>query len=199
MASKRPPEYIITDNPHGIMFFGPGGPQEADDGTQFRLAVASNSTCKYLQDGAKVEHIQGRYHITCGNNLQQNRDKAPKEQVAFSVNAKTGDLVFSSPSGNIKFLCKNMYIETRGDKKTNGCFMVTSNGAVVVHSGEQLTLTGTKVCLKGSAEVNIVTDHFINFVGDVQKGGSPLSSILQSVGVPSIFADLVTGVTESCR
>jgi len=197
MASNRPPEYIVTDNPHGIMFFGPGGPKEADDGTQFRLAVASNSTFKYKTDGSKMEHVQGPYHITCGHNLQKNRDKPSKEDIAFSLNAKTGDLVFNAQGGNIKFLCKNMYIETQGEKKTNGCFMLSSNGAVVVHSGEQLTLTGTKVCIKGTAEVNIVTDHFINIVGEVQKGGSPLSTLLKSLGIP--FADVIAGVTESCK
>jgi len=197
MAKQRPPEYIVTDNPHGVMYFGPGGPKIVDDGTEFRLAVASNSTCKYTNNGAKVEHIQGPYYITCAHNLQKDRDKPSKEDIAYCIDAATGDLIFKSQSGNIKFLCKNMYIETRGSGTKDGSFMVKSNGAIIIDSGEQLTLSGTKICLKGTAEVNIVTDHFINIVGEVQKGGSPLSSLLKGLGIP--FADVIAGVTESCK
>jgi len=199
MAKQRSPEYIVTDNPHGIMFFGPGGPKIADDGTEFRLAVASNSTCKYTSNGAKVEHIQGPYFVTCGHNLEKGRDKPSKEDIAYCIDAENGDLIFKAQSGNIKFLAKNIYIETRGSKSKDGVFLLKSNGAIVIDSGEQLTLSGTKVCVKGAAEVNIVTDHFINFVGDIQKGGSPLSSILKSIGIPSIFADVISGVTETCK
>lgn len=197
MAKQRPPEYIVTDNYYGTIFFGPGGPKDADDQTEFRLAVASKSTFKYTSNGAKVEHIQGPYYITCGHNLQKDRKQASSEDIAYAIDAESGDLVFKAQSGNIKFLCKNMYIETRGDKKTNGAFMLSANGGVVINSGEQLTLTGTKVCLRGEAEVNIVTSHFINFVGEVQKGGSPVSSLLKSLGIP--FADLVVGIEQGCR
>jgi len=199
MAKQRPPEYIVADNPHGTMFFGPGGPKTADDGTEFRIAVASNSTCKYTNNGAKVEHIQGPYYITCGHNIKKERTIGPSEEIAYCVDAETGDLVFKAQSGNIKFLAKNIYIETRGSSTNDGAFLLKSNGGVVIDSGDQLTLSGTKVCVRGSAEVNLVTDHFINIVGDVQKGGSPLSSILKSAGIPSIFADLITGVTETCK
>lgn len=200
MAKQRPPEYIISDNPHGVMFFGPGGPKKADDGTEFRLAVASNSTCKYTSTGAKVEHIQGPYNITCGHNLKkEGQVVASKEAIAYSIVAENGDLIFTAPSGNIKFLAKNIFIETRGHNSKDGAFLLKSNGGIVIDSGEQLTLTGTKVCIKGAGEINLVTDHFINIVGDIQKGGSPLSSILKSAGIPSIFADLITGVTETCK
>lgn len=200
MGKQRPPEYIVADNPHGVCFFGPGGPKDADDGTEFRLAVASNSTCKYTSNGAKVEHIQGPYYITCGKNLKKNDQViGPKEAIAYAIVAENGDLVFSAPSGNIKFLAQNIFVETRGHKSTDGAFLLKANGGVVIDSGEQLTLTGTKVCIKGAGEVNLVTDHFINIVGDVQKGGSPLSSILKSAGIPSIFADVISGVTETCK
>jgi len=198
MTQKRPPEYIVTDNAHGTMFFGPGGPKEADDGTEYRFSVKSNSTLKYTSDGGKTEHIQGKNIITCGHNLGQGRDKSEEEDIGYGVYCENGDIVFSAPSGNVKILAKNIYIESRGPDTDNGAFLLKANGGVTIDSGEQLTLSGTKVCVRGEAEVNIVTDHFINMVGEIIQGGSPFSSLLNSI-LPSVITDLLTGVSASCK
>jgi hypothetical protein len=198
MAKKRSPEYIVTDNAYGTMFFGPGGPKEADDGTEFRFSVASNSTLKYTNDGGKTEHVQGRNVITCGHNLAQGRDKAEEEDIAYGVYCENGDIVFSAPSGNVKILAKNIYLESRGPDTDNGAFLLKANGGITIDSGEQLTLSGTKVCVRGEAEVNIVTDHFINMVGEIIQGGSPFSPLLNSI-LPSVITDLLNGVSASCK
>jgi hypothetical protein len=198
MTQKRPPEYIVTDNAHGTMFFGPGGPKEADDGTEYRFSVKSNSTLKYTSDGGKTEHIQGKNIITCGHNLSQGRDKSEEEDIGYGVYCENGDIVFSAPSGNVKIIAKNIYIESRGPDTDNGAFLLKANGGVTIDSGEQLTLSGTKVCVRGEAEVNIVTDHFINMVGEIIQGGSPFSPLLNSI-LPSVITDLLTGVSASCK
>lgn len=198
MAKKRPPEYIVTDNAHGTMFFGPGGPPSTDDGTEFRLAVKSNSTLKYTNDGGKTEHIQGKNIVTCGHNLGKGRNKSEDEDIGYGVYCENGDIVFSAPTGNVKILAKNIYIETRGADTENGAFLLKSNGGVTIDSGEQLTLSGTKVCVRGEAEVNIVTDHFINMVGEIVQGGSPFSPLLNSI-LPSVITDVLKGVSASCK
>lgn len=198
MAKKRPPEYIVTDNAHGTMFFGPGGPPSTDDGAEFRLAVKSNSTLKYTNDGGKTEHIQGKNIVTCGHNLGKGRNKSEDEDIGYGVYCENGDIVFSAPTGNVKILAKNIYIETRGADTENGAFLLKSNGGVTIDSGEQLTLSGTKVCVRGEAEVNIVTDHFINMVGEIVQGGSPFSPLLNSI-LPSVITDVLKGVSASCK
>ena len=198
MAKKRPPEYIVYDGAHGSMFFGPGGPKEVDDGTEFRIAVPSNSTCKYTDDGGKTEHIQGSNIITCGHNALKGRDKTEEEAVGYGVYCENGDLVLCAPSGNVKILARNIYIESRGFDTDDGAFLLKANGGITIDSGEQLTLSGTKVCVRGQAEINLVTDHFINVVGEIQQGGSPLSDLL-SAFIPSVFADLLKGVGQSCK
>ena len=145
MTKKRPPEYILYDGAHGSAFFGPGGPKEVDDGTEFRLAVPSNSTCKYTSDGGKTEHIQGSSIVTCGHNALKGRDKAEEEAVGYGVYCENGDLVLCAPSGNLKILAKNIFIESRGFDTDDGSFLLKANGGITIDSGEQLTLSGTKV------------------------------------------------------
>jgi hypothetical protein len=198
MTKKRPPEYILYDGAHGSAFFGPGGPKEVDDGTEFRLAVPSNSTCKYTSDGGKTEHIQGSNIVTCGHNALKGRDKTEEEAVGYGVYCENGDLVLCAPSGNVKILARNIYIESRGFDTDDGAFLLKANGGITIDSGEQLTLSGTKVCVRGQAEINLVTDHFINIVGEIQQGGSPLSELLGAF-IPSVFANLLKGVGQSCK
>jgi hypothetical protein len=198
MAKQRPPEYIVSDNAHGTAFFGPGGPKEADDGKEFTLSVASKSSMCYTNNGGKEEHIQGSNIMTCGHNLAQGRDKPEEEAIGYGVYCENGDLVLCAPSGNVKILAQNIYIESRGFDVDDGVFLLKANGGVTIDSGEQLTLSGTKVCVRGQSEINLVTDHFINIVGEIQEGGSPISELLKQF-VPAIFADLLKGVGESCK
>lgn len=198
MTKQRSPEYIVYDGAHGSMFFGPGGPPDADDGKELTIACASESYLSYNKDGGKTEHIQGRNIISCGHGLGKDRDISEEEDISYGVYCENGDLVLCAPSGNLKILARNIYIESRGFDTDDGVCLLKSNGAITIDSGEQLTLSGTKVCVRGQAEINLVTDHFINIVGEIQEGGSPLSELLKQF-VPSIFADLLKGVGESCK
>lgn len=198
MTKQRPPEYIVYDGAHGSMFFGPGGSADADDGKELTVACASQSYFSYDKNGGKTEHIQGRNVLTCGHNLDKGRDKSEEEDVGYGVYCENGDLVLCAPSGNVKILARNIFIESRGFDTDDGAFLLKANGGITIDSGEQLTLSGTKVCVRGQAEINLVTDHFINVVGEIQEGGSPLSEVLNAL-IPGLFADLLKGVGESCK
>ncbi len=198
MTKQRPPEYIVYDGAHGSMFFGPGGPADTDDGKELTVACASQSYFSYNKNGGKTEHIQGRNIVSCGHNLDKGRDKSEDEDISYGVYCENGDLVLCAPSGNVKILARNIYIESRGFDTDDGAFLLKANGGITIDSGEQLTLSGTKVCVRGQAEINLTTDHFINIVGEIQQGGSPLSELLGAF-IPSVFADLLKGVGQSCK
>ena len=188
------PEVLISDNPHGIMFFGPGGGD--DDGSQYTIATSSGSMVHYNKNGSKTELIRTKSHEICGDDLVKDRKTLEKEVIAKSIVAKNGDIVFHAQNGNIKLLAKNIWIETNGDGN-DGVFYVNANGQIQISSSDQLVLSGSKVCMRGQAGIDLVSDHFINVLGEL-KSGSPLSSLIGTF-VPPQFADLLKGIQASCK
>ena len=188
------PEVLISDNPHGIMFFGPGGGD--DDGSQYTIATSSGSMVHYNKNGSKTELIRTKSHEICGDDLVKDRKTLEKEVIAKSIVAKNGDIVFHAQNGNIKLLAKNIWIETNGDGN-DGVFYVNANGQIQISSSDQLVLSGSKVCMRGQAGIDLVTDHFINLLGELSSG-SPLSSLIVAF-VPAPFADLLKGIQASCK
>ena len=188
------PEVLLSDNPHGIMFFGPGG--EDDDGAQCTLATSSGSMVHYNKNGSKTELIRTKSHEICGDDLVKDRKTLEKEVIAKSIVAKNGDIVLHAQNGNIKLLAKNIWIETNGDGN-DGVFYVNANGQIQISSSDQFVLSGSKVCMRGQAGIDLVSDHFINVLGEL-KSGSPLSSLIGTF-VPPQFADLLKGIQASCK
>jgi len=188
------PEVLISDNPHGIMFFGPGGTD--DDGAQYTLATSSGSMVHYNKNGSKIELVRTKSCEIVGDDLAKDRKTLENEVIAKSITAKNGDIVFNAQNGNIKLLAKNIWIETNGDGK-NGVFYVNANGQIQISSSDQLVLSGSKICIRGQAGIDLATDHFINLLGEVGSG-SPLSSLLGAF-IPAPFADLLKGIHASCK
>ena len=79
----------------------------------------------------------------------------------------------------------------------DGVFYVNANGQIQISSSDQLVLSGSKVCMRGQAGIDLVSDHFINVLGEL-KSGSPLSSLIGTF-VPPQFADLLKGIQASCK
>jgi hypothetical protein len=188
------PEVLVSDNPHGIMFFGPGGTD--DDGGQLTFGVSSGSMVHYNKNGSKAEVVRTSSHEHCGDDLVKNRTTPEEECIAKSIVAHNGDIVFHAQNGNIKLLAKNIWIETNGDGN-NGVFYVNANGQIQISSSDQLVLSGSKVCMRGQAGIDLVTDHFINLLGELSSG-SPLSSLIGTF-IPPQFADLLKGIQASCK
>jgi hypothetical protein len=188
------PEVLLGDNPHGIMFFGPGG--EDDDGGQLTFGVSSGSMVHYNKNGSKAEVVRTSSHEHCGDDLVKDRTTPEDEVIAKSIVAHNGDIVLHAQNGNIKLLAKNIWIETNGDGN-NGVFYVNANGQIQISSSDQLVLSGSKVCMRGQAGIDLVSDHFINVLGEL-KSGSPLSSLIGTF-VPPQFADLLKGIQASCK
>jgi hypothetical protein len=51
--------------------------------------------------------------------------------------------------------------------------------------------------MRGQAGIDLVTDHFINLLGELSSG-SPLSSLIGTF-IPPQFADLLKGIQASCK
>jgi hypothetical protein len=188
------PEILISDNPHGIMFFGPGGMD--DDGAQYTIATSSGSMVHYNKNGSKVEIVRTSSYEICGDDLVKNRTTPEKESIAKAIIAENGDIILNAQEGNIKLLAKNIWIETNGDGN-DGVFYVNANGQVQISSSDQLVLTGSKVCIRGQAGIDLVSTSFINILGQL-KNGSPLGSLIGTF-IPAPFADLLKGIQASCK
>jgi hypothetical protein len=188
------PEILISDNPHGIMFFGPGGMD--DDGAQYTIATSSGSMVHYNKNGSKVEIVRTSSYEICGDDLVKNRTTPEKESIAKAIIAENGDIILNAQEGNIKLLAKNIWIETNGDGN-DGVFYVNANGQVQISSSDQLVLTGSKVCIRGQAGIDLVSISFINILGQL-KNGSPLGSLIGTF-IPAPFANLLKGIQASCK
>ena len=110
------PEHIVTDNPHGILSFGPIAPKDKDDNTAMFLSLDGGHTQIYNKNGNKAEINPGKSEEVCGINLAQGgQQEAPKEALAKVITARNGDIAIIAESGNIKFKAKNIYVECIGD------------------------------------------------------------------------------------
>lgn len=188
---SRPPEYKVADNPHGIMFFGPGGPiNKPDDGSEFTLSTTGGYIEHSNKNGNTTIRVPQRFDEICGDQL----DGSQKENIAKSIVARNGDICIIADNGNIKLKAKNIFIETTGSKN-NGTFQVKANGQITIATGDNIVISGTKLCLSGQAGVDIATSHMIKMLG-VMSYGSPLSAL---PFLPSVFSDLVQGILESCK
>ena len=187
------PEHIVTDNPHGILFFGPVAPKDKDDNTAMFLALDGGHTQIHNKNGNKAEINPGKSEEVCGINLAQGgQQEAPKEALAKVITARNGDIAIIAESGNIKFKAKNIYVECIGDGE-DGSFLLKANDHISMIAGEQLTMGGSKICMVSSDSITLNAQGFLNmFCADTLKS-SPLnvvSKILQG-DVLGAFIDTV--------
>lgn len=114
-----------------------------------------------------------------------------------AICVKNGDLVLNAERGNIRLKAKNIYFESKGGKG-EGNFLVSSNGYIILASTEEVRLAGSKICINGTAGINVVSGNFINMFGEIQKFG-PVSAIstIKSL-LAGNWGSLIEGMTNSC-
>ena len=191
------PEYVVTDNPHGILFFGPIAPEDKDDNTAMFLSLDGGHTQIYNKNGNKAEINPGKSEEVCGINLAQGgQQEAPKEALAKVITARNGDIAIIAENGNIKFKAKNIYVECIGDGE-DGSFLLKANDHISMTAGEQLTLGGSKICMISSDSITMNAKGYIyQFCVDVDKK-SPLnavSKILQG----DVLGGFIDTVRKTC-
>ena len=191
------PEYVVTDNTHGICFYGPIAPENKDDNTCKFEALDGGHTQIYNKNGNKAEINPGKSEEVCGINLAQGgQQEAPKEALAKVITARNGDIAIIAESGNIKFKAKNIYAECIGDGE-DGSFLLKANDHITMTAGEQLTLGGSKICMISSDSITMNAKGYIyQFCVDVDKK-SPLnavSKILQG----DVLGGFIDTVRKTC-
>ena len=108
--SKNIPEYKVCDNPHGIMFFGPGG-MDGGANMQCCTALASGNIDFHTNDGNRSVIVNGKYNeVIKGKIPNDQRKGSEKENVARSIVVEDGDLALIAENGNIKIAAKNSNI-----------------------------------------------------------------------------------------
>ena len=194
---KKHPEYLITDNPYGTMFFGPVAPDEKDDSSALTLASRGGHYTHYNQNGNKGEVVPGSSHEHIGEDLVQGDNaEAPKEAVAKSITALNGDICITAEQGNIKLKAKNIYIETIGEE-SDGSFLVKANDHIGMVAGEQLALTGSKICMVSADDITLNAKGNINLLcSDIVKSG-PLSGIMSIL--QGDLMSFIESVRQTCK
>ena len=187
------PEHIVTDNQHGICFYGPIAPENKDDNTCKFEALDGGYTQICNKNGNASVIVPGKSEEVCGINLAQGgQQEAPKESLAKVITARNGDIAIIAESGNIKFKAKNIYVECIGDGE-DGSFLLKANDHISMIAGEQLTMGGSKICMVSSDSITMNAQGLIHqYCADVMKK-SPLnvvSKILQG-DVLGAFIDTV--------
>jgi len=188
------PDFTLANNPHALIHCGPIGSDREDDGRDLTIITGGGGNhIAHYKNGNKTEHIEGAWHEVSGlgKNPKQN------EAIARSITAHSGDIVINAERGNIKLIAKNILMETSGTSP-EGNFLVSSNGYIVLASTEEVRLAGTRICINGTAGVNIVSGNFINMSGDLKAFG-PVTAVSAIKNlVAGNWGSLIEGLTKSC-
>ena len=175
---KNIPEYTVTDNPYGTIFFGPVGPDDQDDKSALNISSKGGHLTHYNQNGNKGEVIPGSSHEVCGRELVQGENTdASKEAIAKSIIAKNGDIAIIAEAGNIKLKARNIYVETTGTGN-DGSILLKANDHITMNAGEQLNCSAAKICMVSADSITLNAKGNLNLiVSDIIKRG-PLSGIM---------------------
>lgn len=188
------PDFTVANNPHALIHCGPIGSDKEDDGRDLTIITGGGENhIAYFKNGNKTEHIEGTWHEVSGlgKNPKQN------EAISRSITAHSGDIVLNAERGNIKLIGRNILIETSATSP-EGNVLVHSNGYIVLASTEEVRLAGTRICINGTAGVNIVSGNFINMSGDIKAFGPVTAvSVIKNL-VAGNWSALVEGLTKSC-
>lgn len=190
------PEWLVTNNPYGKIFFGPGAQSKKDPGLHFTMSFSNGYNQTQTKDGNKGEIILGTSHeIIRGQKPGDDRKQKEQENVSKSIVVEQGDISIIAENGNIKLKAKNVFIETIGDGN-DGSFMVAANEAITMTAGEQMTLGGAKICMKSADSITLNADGLIYLLcKDISKGG-PFSKL---GFIPAPLAKLIDGIALSCK
>ena len=193
------PEYILTENTYGTIFFGPSGnTKEKCPPTHYVKSLSNGNLELHTTSGNKSEIIKGTNHeVVQGQTPGDQRKETEREFVSRSITASSGDIAIIAEDGNIKLKAKNVYIETTGDGK-DGSFMVKANEAITMTAGEQMTLGGAKVCVTSTDSINLNAGGIIYFLCKDMTKGSPLAGVLGSF-VPAPLTSLIDAISQSCK
>jgi len=191
------PETLITDNPHGLLSFGPIAPEDKDDNTGMFLFVDGGYTQLINKNGNASVVVPGKSEELCGTGLVKgDQQEASEEAIAKHIVARNGDICIIAENGNIKFKAKNIYAECIGDGN-DGSFLLKANDHITMTAGEQITISGSKLCMLSSDAITLNAQGFLNlFYADVIQS-SPLnvvSSILQG----DILKGFIDTVRKTC-
>ena len=191
------PEHIVTDNPHGILSFGPIAPKEKDDNNAMLLALDGGHTILCNKNGNKAEINPGKSEELCGINLVQgDQQEASKEAIAKIITARNGDICIIAENGNIKFKAKNIYVECIG-ADNDGSFLLKANDHISMIAGEQMTMGGSKICMVSSDSITLNAQGLIyQYCVDVEKK-SPLNAV-SKILTGDIFGAFIDTVRKTC-
>lgn len=191
------PETIVTDNPHGILSFGPIAPEDKDDNTAMLLSLDGGHTILCNKNGNKAEINPGKSEEVCGINLVQgDQQEASKEAIAKIITAKNGDICITAENGNIKFKAKNIYVECIGDGN-DGSFLLKANDHISMIAGEQMTMGGSKICMVSSDSITLNAQGLIyQICADVEKQ-SPVNAV-SKILKGDVFGAFIDTVRKTC-
>ena len=175
---KEQPEYLITDNPYGTIFFGPVAPEDQDDKSALTIASRGGHFATYNRNGNKAQITPGHSSEVCGNELVKGENtQSSKEAIAKSITAKNGDICIVAEDGNIKLKAKNIYVETLGSG-SDGSVLIKANDHIALTAGEQVNVNGSKICMVSAESIVLNCKGNLNILAsDVVKSG-PLSGII---------------------
>ena len=194
---KNLPEYLLTDNPYGTIFFGPVGPDDQDDKSALNISSKGGHLTHYNQNGNKGEVIPGSSHEVCGRELVQGENTdASKEAIAKSIIAKNGDIAIIAEAVNIKLKARNIYVETTGTGN-DGSILLKANDHITMNAGEQLNCSAAKICMVSADSITLnAKGNLYLIVSDVIKKG-PLSGIM-SILQGDLLA-FIDEVRQTCK
>jgi len=199
---KVHPEYVLADNPHGRVAFGPIAPENKDDNTAMVVALKGGHFTTYNKDGNKGEIVPGASHEHCGSSLVQGENTtASNEEVSKSITAHQGDIVIVAEEGNIKLKAKNIWIETTGSGN-DGSFMVKANDHITMTAGEQMTLGGAKVCMLSSDTISLNSKGPLWFLcSDIHKksADNPIMKILLQGPAAFTIESFIDAIRKTCK
>ena len=194
--SSPPPEYLITDNPYGTIFFGPVAPEDEDDKSALTVASRGGHYTHYNQNGNKGEVVPGSSHEHIGKELVQGENvEASKEAVAKSITAENGDICLTAESGDIRLKAKNLYVEIIGEDN-KGNIVMQSNGQVNISAGDDVKITAGDVCIKGEKSINLRTKFSVRVVGKFTT--MKPNNLFGNLAFGS-WKNVIAAVTDSCK
>jgi len=191
------PETLITDNPHGILSFGPIAPEDKDDNNGMFLCVDGGYAQLVNKNGNLSVVVPGKSEELCGTELVKgDQQEASEEAIAKHIVARNGDICITAENGNIKFKAKNIYVECIGDGN-DGSFLLKANDHIEMIAGEQMTMGASKICMVSSDAITLNAQGFLNlFCADVVKS-SPLNVVAKLL-TGDVLGGFIDTVRKTC-